>query len=776
MRSLKSVGSSSPIRDPSRRLLHSRYRLTATDLRAWATISLCAGFFLIQTANARPRVSILILPPYCESTNSTLAHWQYTLAFLLKDQLRQVDQIRIPPDSNIEFGIDDSVEFAQHELHGTFRNEVRDIVKMGRIVEAQWVLWSAYECRSSGWRWTARLADVRRGTSKPPWLAANSDSPWGVVCEMRKAILERFRIRPSQDELLRMDRKITTSVKALELTSTAFYDEQNVQPVSSAQKALHSALELDPQFRLAREALAYSYVIDNQPEEAGYLLQPIVAAGDGSARTHEAYGLLLGVEGLNALAAEQLRMAHEKAPNDPLPLIHLAQVLGPEGGHWEQAVALLNEALKIEPYSALAHEELALAEAHLGNRGLANKELAACERYDLGREGMLMLKLGEAYSMIGNLPRAIANYDRFVSGAARIGLQVPGVDYAEKQLAQLRLRLKPHFITATEPRTFTPPQLAAFLQSTLGASFGHMSWTNPLQTDRSMLKWAKNATRGAMTDIDKARSLFDAVTERFDLGTRTHQRTAKEAAADWKNPLTHLTCEDYTFLYVALAREVGLPAFCVLINRDCQSNLVSHACAGVFIGSQALLVDPGYQWFGAPHLEYQFLDDAEALGVYFMQSTNLEYQEAAVKVWPRSARPRFWLAPNLAWQGRMNEAQQMLESGLKMDGVSWRSFFARGGVALYAKDTKGAITNFERCLQFHPLFAEIHYFLGAAYREDGRLTEALDEYRAYIEEGDDPSLLDWARDKVAQISTKLETQDKSQNATGRLELHQDPSK
>ena len=417
---------------------------------------------------------------------------------------------------------------------------------------------------------------------------------------------------------------------------------------------------------------------------------------------------------------------------------------------------MLKQALHLEFYNSIAHEEMGRALAHLGNLPLANEELNLAERFDSGLDGLLAFRLGDAYGLVGNFPKAIANYQRFLSGAARIGLDTPDVFEASTNIAQLRLRLSPQFVAATMPATFSPQDLKAVVEARLGPVLGRGNIKNPLDSDPDILRWATEATQGAKNDMDKAQQLLSAISAHTQAGDRALQRTAQQAAKDWRNPVARLSCEDYTFLYVAMARQVGLRAFSVLVTRDYEGSLVSHMCAGLFTGNRALLVDPAYLWFGIPHKNYQFLNDVEALGLYLSQSTNIDDQQCALKLLPGSALPRFSLAINLASQGRAMDARKMLNAGLDMDRTSWWSFYARGMVALGANDFDTAIKNLENCIGFHPLYPEAHFYLGNAYMLKHQLTEACEQYRELIEQGADPSFLDQARSEIARIGSELD--------------------
>ena len=93
-----------------------------------------------------------------------------------------------------------------------------------------------------------------------------------------------------------------------------------------------------------------------------------------------------------------------------------------------------------------------------------------------------------------------------------------------------------------------------------------------------------------------------------------------------------------------------MKAFYVHLEKDYSGDIVYHDCAAVFVGDKALLVDPAYQWFGAPHKEYVVLDDVQAIAHQFYQPSGKGGQVArcrlATKLHPDTAWGQLhWLAP-----------------------------------------------------------------------------------------------------------------------------------
>lgn len=720
-------------------------------------------------------MSLMVLPPYCDIEGTNFAHWQYTLAFLLKDQLRELPEIRIPADSELEFGYDDALQFAQREVGMKAGAGFREIVKMGKVLEARRILWSTYNRKKDEWIWSAWLVDVPAGTLSIKFTAKSSSS-WELICRMRNLILQKLHVKPTPEEKSRLDRLPTHSDAAMALVSRAFYDKLQGKPLSGVEATLRQALSLDPNFPVPRQMLAASLMGEDRGDEAMELLRPVISGDQATVRDHYLYGVALRSQGFMTLAREQFILVQRQRPKDALPCINLGELLGRERNDWEGALPLLKKAVELQPYNALAHEELGLAYAHVGLQERALEELRRAERYDLGEYAAIEITLAETYALLGDAPHAIPHYEQFVAGAARIGLNSPWVPWAKKSLAKLKERLSPHFVDAIEPHSFNNEELQTALREALTPS-EYASVTNPFAVTAEMRKWAQELGRGAETDIDKAHQLYSGLVRHLNTASIVSYRTAEQAFQDWVKPQANLNCQDYTFLFVVLARELGLEAFYVQVNKDCQSNLVSHACAGVFIGGKCLLVDPAYQWFGAPHIDFEVHNDVGAIGVYLAQSPDLAQQRVAVKLLPGRAFPLFTLAANLASNGRLREARQVLDAGLKLDQDSWLSLMARGGVELYSGSPGAAIKDLQNALHSRVLYPELHYYLAQAFQADGKLEAARDEYRSFVQEQVDPELARDAWDQITRLNTALYNSSSTFEKTGakRKEFDLDPN-
>lgn len=707
----------------------------------------------VSAARATRPMTLAVLPPYPAIEDTNLNHWGYCLPLLLKDQLREVKAIRIPPDSSFEFGPDDSVEFGKHEIKAKAEPGLSSVVKIGQVLEARKVVWSSYRREGNGWSWSALIVDVPTGKTSRPLIATSSNWP-EVIRDLRRLILKDLGVSPTVDEQQCMDRPLTRSSAAFEALSSALDAKQLGKPLAVVEAGLRKALALDPGFVEAQEALATVLIGKNETDEAAQILKRTLKARPDSARVHYLLGDVYMVEDLKTLAREQYLKAQQLAPTEPLPLVKLAQ-LSELADNWKDAVSLYEKAKRLEEFNSLVHAGLGNAYAHLGQRNKAIDQLRIAEHCDWNMDLQIALRLADTYAFLHETPLAVEYNERFLTGAKRVGLNTPAVAEVERTLAQLKARLSPHFVQGTPPRDFRGDELDEAMKRAL-TYLERNSITNPFSCTPAMTRWGKELTTGGRDDFEKTQRLFAGLTRHIDLGMRSSGRTAEQAYRDWREPQANLSCQDYTFLFVALARAAGLKAYYVVVNQDYQSNLVAHACAGVFVGGKALLVDPAYGWFGVPHANFQFQNDLQATAFYIAQSGVPALQEAAVKLQPEQPLLRFFLAMDLAFDGKAESAREALEAGLKRDSKSWWSFFARGVVELAEKNVEAAMKDLEDCAALHPQDPRVHFYLAEAYQRCQRQEDARDEYRAYVQEQDDLDLADTARERISYLNAVLD--------------------
>jgi TPR repeat protein/transglutaminase-like putative cysteine protease len=254
---------------------------------------------------------------------------------------------------------------------------------------------------------------------------------------------------------------------------------------------------------------------------------------------------------------------------------------------------------------------------------------------------------------------------------------------------------------------------------------------NPLARTPEMNAWARQITAGDTNKLQKAKLLFDALVSRANPPRPGATRTAKEVFADWKTPSAAFCCEEYTSLYVALARAAGLEGYSVYVVQQETGATPRHACAAVFIsGDELVLVDPTIPWFGVPHRQSLMMDDVQAIAAYLVQAPGLKQHRIAYKLAPELSvvQSNFYLS--LISEGQSDEAKQVLEAMPRWNTEAWVTNFAQGAWALYQGNPAAAVPWLEKSIQTNPYVGVTRRMLGDALARQGKLHEAR---KVYIE-------------------------------------------
>jgi len=353
------------------------------------------------------------------------------------------------------------------------------------------------------------------------------------------------------------------------------------------------------------------------------------------------------------------------------------------------------------------------------------------------------------YAALHETPLALEHVERFVALARKEGLAPELVGYIAECGSELKARLTPHEITAAPPKSYSAPSLDAALRQRLTPA-EYKQVVNPLASTPAMDRWAQELTRGATNDVAKAKKLFDALARHLDTG-ETGIRTAQEVFAAWNDPAQSFCCQEYAKLYVALARAVSVKAFYVHLERDYSGEIVYHDCAAVFVGGKVLLVDPAYQWFGAPHKQYMILDDLQAVAHQYYQPSPKGGEVArcrlAAKLHPDTAWGQLHLVGALISANELIDAGKALKTAEQLEPGRWDFYAYRGLLAVTGGGLQAAMADLRKSIELNPKFGRTHFVLAWVLIKQGKLVEARDEYRLAILYG---SLVS-AEDKAAAL-------------------------
>ena len=698
-----------------------------------------------EEGRALKRLTVAVLVFQDKTGASGAAHWRHTLQRLITDQLSEVKSLRML----LRLGADFSLP--QVKVNATDELNLVGARKIGEFIEARRVVWGNYQQSGGKWQVTVRVLNVATSQVSTE-LKAESADWWELRDELTGQILKELGVTPSEQERLQMLRRWTTSPVALECYSQAYAWQIERKPHGQLETKLREAVAADPQFAEAFVGLAATLASQGKLALAEEADRQALKIRPGYGRAHQSLGVSLLFQENYAEGEKELREALRLDPDDPDTFIRLGELYGVRQ-QWDETISLFNEAKRLDPIHAVVHAELGRAYALKGDREKALAELKEAEHLnpeDAHSEQVIC----QAYETLHETSLALEHYERFVRLARKMGLYPEVVGKFEEHAQQLKATLTPHYLSATAPKVYTDAMLEAALRGRLSQAEYRLI-SNPLSSTPQMKRWAEELTHGATDDLAKANRLFEALIRRIDPGSGG-SRSAREVFAAWNDPWVSFRCQEYARLYVALARDLGIKAFFVLVDQDFEARTLPHACAGVFVEDKALLVDPAYRWFGVPHKEYEFLDDLQATAVHLTQfDGDVPRGRVAVKLLPNSALANFNLALNLMEVGQINEAGSALQAALQLESDSWLSHYAQGVMASCQSQWDQAVNQFRASLALNPAWDKAYYLLAGVLGKQGKLKEAREQYRACLRHQLRPGLGDGARHAIAEINERL---------------------
>lgn len=691
-----------------------------------------------------PRITVAVLNFEDRTHDREDAHWRYSLPRLLQDQFASVKAIRLLSPA--------ASDYAQRRLD----LEAGDAVtaaqarQMGELIEARRVIWGDYQRQDGKWLVTARVLNVANGMISSEFKVASTN--WLEVREKLTAqLLDELGVRPGRDELRKLARVPTKSAGAWEWYSKALALKAARKPWPDHESALRKAIQDDSRFAEAYLRLGTELAKQREFDAAGEALRRALQVRPDWAEVHQAWGVMLMAQEKWTEAKKELREAQRLDGEDAVTLaklgeLHLAQ------GQNDEAISCWKEALQRDPTSALVHAHLGGIYARNNQGRLAVWELQEAERFAVEEADTEQI-VGAAYDALQATRPALEHYEKFVVLARKAGGNPALVRQVQQRVQELGAKLKPASVQAAMPKVYTGEALSAALHERLTAEELKLV-INPLASNPAMKQVAETTARGATDDLDKARKLFTGVAQRVGTG-QGGSRTAAEVFAEWGKPAVAFYCQEYARLYVALARDVGLQAFFVLVDKDASGKLVSHACAAVFANGQAWLVDPSYHWFGAPHQGFKVLDDLQALAAYLcQQQADLPRLRLATKLQPDLAIAQFNLALNLISDQRMNEARLVLETALRLEPNSWLAHCSQGYCAGCLGNWEEAEERLRRSVALNPDSERTRLFLAETLVRRGKLPEAREEFRACVRIAYEPQVKAAALRGLAQLNEK----------------------
>lgn len=462
-------------------------------------------------------------------------------------------------------------------------------------------------------------------------------------------------------------------------------------------------------------------------------------------------GVSLCLQGNCKGAQRELEAAVRYEPQDSENWVRLGETYEALGLS-RKAGSCYEKAVAVDRMSPSAHAHLGAWYAGEGNRQPALEQLKAADQLGGSWDVTTAQYLCLAYSKLHDLAAAIYYCQTYLRIASTTGINPEQLEFFTDRLRDLQRRVTPQFVSAARPRDYSPEDFNEALRQRITAKEISQA-VNPLQSTPEMNLWAKQTTAAATNDMQRARLLFEALMQHPNTGVGG-SRTAEQAFVAWKKGAT-LFCQEYAYLYVALARAASLEAYDVSVDETADGAKTPHACAAVFIGKDALLVDPADFWFGAPHKRFQVLDDLQVLAVYLAERDSLRDIEVAAKLDPASAFVRGNLTMELMEMDHWDEARQSLAQFLKMNPDPGFADYLEAHLALHEDHPDSAIESLRKCVEINPDLGQAYLLMAVTYQDEDKLREARAAFRKALGCTLTQRNEDYARKAIAEINEEL---------------------
>ena len=689
------------------------------------------------------RVSVAVFPFENRTSDPNLAHWRYVAWGLLKNQLAEVKAIRVLSEGAIDYALRQVDLTAGDAIDPNLARE------MGEHIEAQRAIWGRYTREEDRWRVTVRVLNVATGDVSGPFVALGAD--WFDLRDtLNEQIIRQLGVTPTEGQREKMAKRWTSSPAALEWYGKAYASQERGRLVSEQEACCREALAADPNCVPALVGRAAALANQGEFAAAEDLARRALQIHSDYGQAHAVLGWLLAVQRQFDEANEAFRRACQLDPDDAECLTGLAQIYALEG-KLDEARVFLQRAVATDPTGAMAHATLAKAYAASGQERAALHEVQEATHFMPERISSLNvhLGLGETCELLRKTTEAIEHYRRIVALSTELGMNPVLIRDMEKRVTRLEALLTPTFIEAPMPQRSTEPSLDEILHDRLSETERQLV-ANPFSCTEPMRQWAQELTRGAGTDLDKVRALFDGLVTRLHTRGQAKSRTAREVFEAWSDTDIRLVCMDHAVLFVALARAVDVNAFFVQVTRDPDGTVMNHACSAVFADDRVLLVDSSSRWFGAPHKEYTILSDLQTAAFLCFNNRAdggrlLSAYQAGLKLWPDSVQGRLCLADALHRAGQSQKARRLCaeigrpgSTGLDASGY-WT---LQGLFAEADEELELAEQHLRKAAALCATQPTIHFHLGRVCLRRGRLADARTAFRACLRNDPDPANAD----------------------------------
>jgi tetratricopeptide (TPR) repeat protein/TolB-like protein len=718
----------------------------------WSSLPLIAQddnalLALLQARFPSNRITVAMVPLENATGDSSLESRRFAIGSVLGPQLARVKALRLLPQTSLKYGL------AQLHKNSGDPMDVGEAARLGEMIEARRVIWGSYRRDAGKWQVSIRILNVSKGTASECFTANSSDF-FELRDKLTPGILKELRVTPTETERREMKGRWTKSTAAVEALAEARLALEQQRPAAEWEACSRRAIAADPGCAEAWAVLGSSIGTQGKMEEALSASRRAIKLNPQLAIGFFVLGQTLMAEQRIAEAKDPLYDAVLLEPDNPARFARLAECCMLEKD-LANAVDYFKRALQLSPFQAALHANLGRAYLFQGKRESGLEELNEAERLtfepDLSSEEFLAW----GFERLNNAPAAIRHYQEALSIARKVGLNPERIGMLTHDLEGLKAATMPVFLNIHPPKDYTEETLMEALREKLKPE-EQEALVRPLTTTAEMKSRALELTQGATNELQKARFLFDALAGHLEVGEH-EMLTAPQAFAAWKARQGSFGCQEYALLYTMMARAAGLRAYFVTVPEAYDGAVVSHACAAVFAGDKALLVDPGYRWFGVPHKKFEVRNDLEATADYLSQvGGDIKFRRIAIKLDPDSAFAHFKLAMKYIGRDQLEEARAELPEVVRLDSAGAMAGCLKAFLALRDKRPDEAVELAKNALEkgWPGHDGSVHMILGDAYMQQGKFIEARTAFRAALRRSPDSSP---ARRAIARINETIGT-------------------
>ena len=137
---------------------------------------------------------------------------------------------------------------------------------------------------------------------------------------------------------------------------------------------------------------------------------------------------------------------------------------------------------------------------------------------------------------------------------------------------------------------------------------------SPFMVSSQLIRIIRTTTRSFQSKESRARAIYDWIEKNIEYGKigKRNSYINSDEVLNYRRGI----CAEMAFLYIAMARSIGLKANFVSVDIDFSGKRVHHACAVVETERGPVFVDPAYHRYDVRHKEYHIWKDKEIIKAF----------------------------------------------------------------------------------------------------------------------------------------------------------------